>query len=292
MTRLAIIADIHGNYPALQAIQQHMAQFNPDHVIVAGDLINSSPFNHEVLTTIFDNRWAVIRGNHEFYFLNHISGATPNFANTPQYNWLYEDVKDWYNIIAALPDTLTLVYPDAPPIRVWHARPHNNRLAFDILTTHQEIDHILTQNQVQEKTYIFGHYHIGFERHTETYHIINPGPAGLPNDGIRKANYVIMDSSPDKWEATFHRVDYDFAAVEKAFREQDIFKAWGVNGRLLYETQKQARWIVNSFYIWMRKHHPHTTPTDNHVDQYLQLGNGMWEYFLPSYRVNYHLFHS
>jgi len=45
MTTLAILADIHGNLPALEAVSADMQPFAPDHVIVAGDLINGAPQN-------------------------------------------------------------------------------------------------------------------------------------------------------------------------------------------------------------------------------------------------------
>ncbi|MCL5995438.1 MAG: metallophosphoesterase [Chloroflexi bacterium] len=40
MTRLAILADIHGNLPALEAVIDDFAPEDVDHVIVAGDVIN------------------------------------------------------------------------------------------------------------------------------------------------------------------------------------------------------------------------------------------------------------
>ena len=70
MHRLAILSDIHGNFPALQAVMNDMQNDDISQVIVAGDLINNVPFNAEVMQTALENRWACIRGNHEFYLLN------------------------------------------------------------------------------------------------------------------------------------------------------------------------------------------------------------------------------
>ena len=39
MTTLAILSDIHGNLPALEAVLKDMAQYRVDQVIVAGDTI-------------------------------------------------------------------------------------------------------------------------------------------------------------------------------------------------------------------------------------------------------------
>ena len=40
MTRLAVLSDIHGNLPALEAVMADMVAFRPDAVVVAGDVVN------------------------------------------------------------------------------------------------------------------------------------------------------------------------------------------------------------------------------------------------------------
>ena len=49
MTRLAILADIHGNLPALEAVMADMAPYQVEHVVVAGDLVNWGPFSAVVI---------------------------------------------------------------------------------------------------------------------------------------------------------------------------------------------------------------------------------------------------
>ena len=61
MTRLAVLADIHGNLTALQAVMDDMAQFDVDQVVVAGDSINWGPFSREVLEIITARNWAIVR---------------------------------------------------------------------------------------------------------------------------------------------------------------------------------------------------------------------------------------
>ncbi len=52
MTRLAILADLHGNLPALEAVLQDLAQFTVDRVIVAGDVIDRGLFSVQVIDTM------------------------------------------------------------------------------------------------------------------------------------------------------------------------------------------------------------------------------------------------
>ena len=75
MTRLAVLADIHGNLPALQAVIADMAQFAVDQVVVAGDSVNWGPFSRQVMELIWAHRWPVIRGNNELYLLDYSDRA-------------------------------------------------------------------------------------------------------------------------------------------------------------------------------------------------------------------------
>ena len=52
MTRLAILADIHGNWPALEAVLADMAALGIEQGVVAGDAVNRGPFSGEVLAAI------------------------------------------------------------------------------------------------------------------------------------------------------------------------------------------------------------------------------------------------
>ncbi len=63
--RLAIIADIHGNYKALQAVLADIAVISVDRIISLGDNIGYGPEPEEVVQTLLDQRVVSVMGNHE-----------------------------------------------------------------------------------------------------------------------------------------------------------------------------------------------------------------------------------
>src|SRR4051812_1778127 len=106
MTRLAILADIHGNLAALEAVQVDLAQFSVDQVVVAGDVINWGPCSAEVAARVLEAGWAVIRGNNEFYLLDYgTPRAAAAWADTSQWRllpWLQEQLPGpWPTLIGA-----------------------------------------------------------------------------------------------------------------------------------------------------------------------------------------------
>lgn len=288
MTRLAILSDVHGNLPALEAVIADMAPFQPDQVIVSGDLINIGPFSAQVMQRVTDLGWATIRGNHEYYLLEH---NTPHEPESRQ-RWvtlplLHEQLKGrWYNHIAALPDDLTLYYPDAPPIRVFHGLPGDPFQALTRTSSDDEVRAALAG--VEESTTISGHYHLSFEHHVDGWHSLNPGSLGAPLDGLQDANYLILDSDGDGWRATFRRVAVDYAPLFAEFERQRFVEQCGVIGYLIVQQFRQARTVIASFDRWHKTQYPDDPATIALVDEFLSSGD-LWQYALPPYRYNQHL---
>src|SRR5258708_13429816 len=67
--RIAILADIHANVSALEAVIADLELTQPDRVIVAGDFQNRGPFPREVTYRLFALGWTLLRGNHEDYVI-------------------------------------------------------------------------------------------------------------------------------------------------------------------------------------------------------------------------------
>ena len=72
--KIAALGDIHGNYQALITALEHIENWQPDLVLVLGDIVNRGPRSKECLDLILekstDPGWYVIKGNHEGYVLD------------------------------------------------------------------------------------------------------------------------------------------------------------------------------------------------------------------------------
>ena len=63
--RLAIISDIHGNLPALEAVLDDIARQQVDAVYCLGDLVGYAPFPNEVTERIRRERIPTVMGNYD-----------------------------------------------------------------------------------------------------------------------------------------------------------------------------------------------------------------------------------
>ena len=70
--KLAVIADIHANLPALRAVLDHVDAWQPDAVVVAGDIVNRG-LGAECLRLVLERQrlagWRLVLGNHEEYVI-------------------------------------------------------------------------------------------------------------------------------------------------------------------------------------------------------------------------------
>jgi predicted phosphodiesterase len=252
MTRLAILSDIHANLPALEAVIADMAGFNPDHVIVAGDVINWGPFSREVVERVTSLGWAILRGNHEYYLLDYNTPRAPaawKDYDTPP--WLNQQLGGyWKTRISAWPEAISLRYEDAPPALVVHASPKSVWQGIYSTASDDEIAALL--DGVTESTVICGHTHLPMDRQVGRWRVLNPGSVGMPLDRQFTAGYMILDGDADGWRPTFRRVSFNFSPIFEAYDRMNIVEVLGSTGRLFIEEYRTAMPQLYPFNEWHR----------------------------------------
>jgi predicted phosphodiesterase len=284
--RLALLADIHGNLPALQAVANELERLQPDQVVVDGDLINAVPFSAEVIDYVRAKQWIVVRGNHEFYYLDFgTERAIPGCEDPDrwgQLHWLLEHVTPGQGqYLAMLPDDYTFFLPGASPLRIAHGVPGRNRTGF----YRSQADAAIAAEiiGVREHTLVSAHTHVQIDRHITAdedvlgglaadphagadlylhpprpqrhWHVINPGSVGLPLDERPLAQFAILENVPERivrggWRVTHHAVTYDRRPALDAYATTGMLEAGGVMSQLFYWEVVTAEPEIIRFYRW------------------------------------------
>ena len=73
--RIAIIAGIHGNLAALQAVLEDLDRQDVDDVLVAGDLADGGRQPAEIVDLLRERRWAAVRANSDRGVLEVLDGT-------------------------------------------------------------------------------------------------------------------------------------------------------------------------------------------------------------------------
>ena len=222
--RLAVLADIHGNLPALEAVITDLDRCGVDDVIVNGDMINGAPFPLEVLDVIYERGWRAVLGNHEEYML---SCNDPNCKDYPRdlwqnFYWTHDLLRPQdFTFLRSLPTTIEL-----DNMLFMHGAPY--RLNYSVLPS--------TPDEVLEKLYgkvvqryiVTAHTHIPLVCGWRDKIILNPGSVGMSFDGNPMPSYAILTGHRDEWLIEHRRVTYSpgevrMAAQERGLLELDVF---------------------------------------------------------------------
>ncbi len=287
MTRLAVLSDIHANLPALEAVVEDFSKFDVDHVIVAGDVINFGPFNHQVVERVVENNWAVIRGNGELFLLDYATPRAPqewnNAVEYPIPPWLNRQLDtESKNIIAAWPDSLTLRFSDAPTLRIVHGTPQSPWSSLHHTLTDEEITELL--NEVDDNTLIAGHTHLPLDRKSDKWHLMNPGAVGVPLDGLFTASYMILEGNEQGWSPAFRRVAFDYEPIFREFERLGFVEECGVFGQLVLEVYRTARPQLG-FLRWKAINYPNEPSSKDLLAEYFEKCD--WrEYSHRAYHIN------
>jgi diadenosine tetraphosphatase ApaH/serine/threonine PP2A family protein phosphatase len=228
MTRLAVLADIHGNADALAAVLVDVHNQSPDALLNLGDCF-SGPLDaartaHLLAGTQFA---ATVRGNHDRWL------ADPNAMDEwdrrahPQ---LAPETLTW---LASLP--ATAVIDDA---FLCHATPQDDLSYWleaytpDGTARRANLDRITSRaNGIPQSLLLCGHTHVARSvRLTDGRLVVNPGSVGCPGftdrsapsprhvcAGTPYACYAILDRHGASWTVNHRLVPYDTtSAVARA----------------------------------------------------------------------------
>jgi predicted phosphodiesterase len=287
LTRLAVLSDIHGNSIALEAVLADLARTRVDQIVIAGDIINWGPFSAQVVERIAREGWSVIRGNNEFYLLDYDTPRAPaewsDPGQFPLIPWLSRQMNGrCRTIVEGWPDTLSLQFPDAPPLRVIHGSPLDNKESIFPGTPESEISAMFAG--VEEETIVAAHTHIIMDRRVAGRHIVNPGSVGTPLDGLITASYMLLDGNAEGWRATLRRVDFNYAPLFAEFERQRFVEECGLIGKLVLEEFKTARLHVLPFIHWHMANCPEAPFAISLFEEFCRADR--WAYTPIEYHVN------
>lgn len=227
--RLAVVSDIHGNLPALEAVLAEVRGEHVDRVVNLGDIVSGPLWPRETAALLRAMSWSTIRGNHERQLLALPAdrmGPADAFARAR----LAEEDLHW---LAALPATLDL----GDGVWCCHGTPASD-LQYFLETVTPDLDRdgspgvrAATAAEVADRLgavtaplVLCGHTHMPRAVQCGPMLVVNPGSVGLQaydwdwphphvmETGHPHARYVIVERRAAGWAVQWRAVPYDGAA--------------------------------------------------------------------------------
>jgi predicted phosphodiesterase len=249
---LAVLADVHSNLPALEAVLEDVQQYDVDGLIVAGDLTGGGPCPIETIRLLRSLDCWMIRGNSENYSLSCDTGEAPDAWRTSYQwsvlRWSYHRLdRETLGFIASLPEQRTIALDGAAPIRVVHGSlespsghlfPDRNptRLRWfreaGLLAPNRDPDRLdLALAGIKEPVLVCGHTHIPWKQRQNGQLALNPGAVCNPLDGDVRAQYALLTWQGERWQVEHRAVPYDLDQIRAAFQESGLLAEGGAFAR-------------------------------------------------------------
>lgn len=251
---IAVIADIHGNIRALDAVLDDIAGQEVDTVVCNGDICTGSAHSAEVVQRVRSLGIPCTRGNHERYLQEMASPADPRWQ---QANWaptcfefghLGAGDRGW---LSQLP-TLLWLYDGEAPLLMAHAAPGNDTAR---LTAHLNADEwAQIFADLPNHTMLIGsHLHWYWQHHWQGWRFVRTPSVGLPIDGDHRAGYIILRRKENGWQVEQRRLAYDVDSELAAFRASEFYRQGGLVAHLFWEELRTARWWIIPFFAHLRQ---------------------------------------
>lgn len=239
--RIALLADVHGNLPALEAVLADVHRRDVDQIWYLGDFLGYIPFPNEVIARLRLENAISILGNYDHKVLAYPRKAarwqkTKKPAKLAAFRWnsvgLHAENRTYLKKlpatrrlkVAGVTALLTHGSPDSPQEPLTGKTPGNR---FRELADTAQADLV-----------VCGHSHMSFvQRHGRTC-FINPGSVGRPGAGDARAMYRWVTITEGKITSRPRRVTYDIEragrAIHAAGLDRRFFEALRI-GRIEIE---------------------------------------------------------
>jgi putative phosphoesterase len=247
--RIAVFSDVQANLQAMEVVVEDIRRWDPELVVMAGDLVNRGPSNRECLEQFDTLRtkygWLPVQGNHEEWVLRSFE-ETPGTAVEAEMrrftDWAAAQIgRERRDLLADWADHLCFHGPDGRWVHVTHGSMLGNRAGISQSIPDESLDERLPEDV---SLFVGGHTHKVHRRVYRGIEVVNVGSVGSPFDRDERAAYGRFEFRNGQWRTELLRLSYDRAATDRAFEDSGFIEGGGPLARIIYEEWKRADMLI------------------------------------------------
>jgi putative phosphoesterase len=225
--RVAVITDIHGNLPALEACLSHIEALGIERIFCGGDLVGYGPHPNQVCAAIEDRGIPTIYGNYDYAIARDLIDCGCAYV-TQHDRDLGQQSVDWTlthtdrrskDFMRDLPFDLHLdVGPNS--VHLVHGSPRKvNEYLFEDKPA--SLYERLAKAE-EASTLVFGHTHKPWVREHGGVLFVNCGSVGKPKDGDPRGAFAVLSPIAGGVDVRIERAAYDADAVARGVAEAGL----------------------------------------------------------------------
>jgi hypothetical protein len=222
--RVAVLADIHGNLPACEAVLEDIKRQTPDLVVAAGDLALRGPWPAETVDLLMDRCKEILIGNTDCYLTgSYLAGAyrETDHWKTELLGWTRDQLgSERLKKLAALKFAVRFSPRKGQDLYVCHANPRNLEESLEPTLEEAVVRRYLTH--IDATAVAFGHLHFPYRRRIGRVVIADVASAGIPRDGDLRPAWGLFTWTPRGWRVQIRRVRYAVRKTTQALQERKV----------------------------------------------------------------------
>jgi putative phosphoesterase len=217
---VAVITDIHGNLPALQAALARIAELGISDIYCGGDLVGYGPHPNEVCAAIAERAIPTIYGNYDYAIARDLDDCGCAYI-TPHDRELGQRSVEW-----------TLAHTEQAGKDFMRELPFDLRFSVGATAVHlvhgspRKVNEYLFEDKPPrlyerlaaaetDPVLVFGHTHKPWAHEYGGVLFVNCGSVGKPKDGDPRGAFAVLRAAAGGVDVTIERVDYDAVAVAR-----------------------------------------------------------------------------
>lgn len=196
MEKIAVISDIHGNIPALEAVLADIGKRGISRVACLGDVVGKGPDPAIAVDMMRENCQMVVKGNWDYL----VSEECSNEVLAWHYGKLGNDRIEY---LKALP-TFIQFHMSGRLVRLCHAAPDDvfHRVWATASIEEKRELFSIPEGEIQESDVVgYGDIHEAYLQNINDKTLFNSGSVGNPLD-MTQASYAIMEGEYDSKETS------------------------------------------------------------------------------------------
>lgn len=225
--KLAVIADIHSNIYALQAVIDDIRKKDVDSIICLGDLVGYCTYPNEVIDAIREHKILTVIGNYdeavgEELLVCGCDYPDPKDAENAalSLNWSIENTNERNKeFIRNLPRVITMSC-DGKSVTFVHGSPR--QINEYLKEGSKEAEEVM--KDFSGDILVCGHTHKPYYKSYEGKLLVNAGSVGKPKTGTPDASYVTIELENGKIQVELAYVEYDFERTAQAIEAAGLPK--------------------------------------------------------------------
>lgn len=220
---VAVLTDIHGNLPALQAALRRIEELGIESVFCGGDLVGYGPHPNEVCALIAERGIPTIYGNYDYAIARELEDCGCAYV-TQHDRELGRRSVDW-----------TLAHTSQESKDFMRGLPFDLRFpvgGIDVHLVHgspRKVNEYLFEDKPaslyerlaaaeSDPVLVFGHTHKPWAREYGGVLFVNCGSVGKPKDGDPRGAFAVLTPNGESVDVSIERIAYDADAVAAEVR--------------------------------------------------------------------------